>query len=77
MNCHRCDGAIDIVAQITDAADNYWEGAEAPIILLLDCDTCKTATAMVEIVPMDESDFQEVEIKRGPQKGNTVKIPKL
>lgn len=74
MNCHRCHRKINITEQIQFANEQFYEDVEPPIVLMIDCANCDAQTMMLEFIPMDEEDFEEID---SPALGEKVKAPKL
>lgn len=70
MKCPRCDSEIDFAEQVKDAQEKYWCDAEyGPIILMITCysEECieQNPIMMMELYPMEDEDFEEVETDDG------------
>lgn len=74
MTCPGCKKEIDLGLQVAHADKEFYEGIEPPMVLMIMCENCENQTAMIDIVPMEEGDFQDV--VSPALGGKVVKVPK-
>ena len=71
MICSKCEKDLDVVAQLKEANELYYDGVSGPIMLMIRCNTCDEQTAMIEIIPLS-GETVDIESPVG-----TVKFPKI
>ena len=62
MICHRCNNDIHLTDQVRDIDEDYWSETPGPAVMMLWCACCDAQVGALEVYPLGEADFEEVDL---------------